>query len=274
MGENSAIGWTTHTFNIAWGCTEIGPGCDNCYAREFANRYGYKWGTGAPRRYFGDKHWSEPLKWDRRAKETGETIRVFCSSMADILDNEVEDSHRERLWELIEATPNLTWQLLTKRIGNAKKMMPNAWVRNGLPKWVHFGITVVNQEEAARDIPKLLDYQGLLWLSIEPQLARINLAKWLGDGGDMPGYNPSISWVVDGGESGAVSKVRPFDIGWARSILKECRTYNVPCFIKQMGARTFMDPADGPPLLRTFSHEDAANPEKWPEDLRVQCFPE
>lgn len=60
----------------------------NCYAESFSRRVGQEvWGTDAPRRFFGDKHWNEPLKWNRDAlKEFGRPARVFCASMADVFE--------------------------------------------------------------------------------------------------------------------------------------------------------------------------------------------
>lgn len=269
MGEFSKISWTDATFNFAWGCTEVGPRCDNCHAREFAKRYGYGWGQGIPRRFFGDKHWNEPLKWNEKAKREGKKKKVFCASMADWADNEVGQEHRDRLFALIRRTDWLVWQLLTKRVGNARKTLPVDWDDGYENVW--FGITVVNQEEANRDIPKLLDIPARLrWLSIEPQLGLIDLtALFLLS--DIE--HQSIDWIIYGGESGPLEKVRPFKIDWARDGIRQCRDAEVACFINQMGARTFMEPKDGAPLLRTFSHADAANPEKWPEDIRIQEFP-
>src|SRR3990167_7551738 len=143
MGTTTAIAWTHSTFNPWWGCTKVSPACDACYAEAWAKRVGQKvWGAGAPRRYFGDAHWREPLKWERAAQKDGEPHRVFCASMADVFDNEVGQEHRERLWALIRSTPHLTWQLLTKRIGNALAMLPADFGPDTYPHvWV--GMTVV-----------------------------------------------------------------------------------------------------------------------------------
>src|SRR5258706_450821 len=101
MGERTDISWTDHTFNPWWGCTKVGPGCDHCYAEALALRFGTRWGVGQPRRFFGDKHWNEPRRWHKKALAVGNRRRVFCASMADVFDNEVEQEHRERLWSLI-----------------------------------------------------------------------------------------------------------------------------------------------------------------------------
>jgi protein gp37 len=223
MGANTKISWTDHTFNPWWGCTEVGPGCDNCYAREWAARFGTKWGHDAPRRFFDDKHWNEPLKWNRNAEKTGEEWRVFCASMADWADNEVEPVHRDRLWALIREAKYLTWLLLTKRVGNAKKMLPPDW-RDGYPH-VWFGITVVNQEEADRDIPKLAEIPARIrWLSVEPCLGPILIRK------EWP-----IDWAVVGGESG--DKRREMELGWLEKIVAQSRVRNIPVWVKQDSAR-------------------------------------
>src|SRR5271167_714272 len=118
MGEKTAISWTDHTFNPWWGCTRVSPGCVNCYAETFDKRVfgaeGVHWGPGKPRRTFGDKHWNEPLRWNKKAREAGVYRKVFCASMADIFDVEAPTGERERLWDLIRSTDCLIWQLLTK----------------------------------------------------------------------------------------------------------------------------------------------------------------
>lgn len=65
MGANSKIEWTHHTFNPWWGCVKVSPACDRCYAESFAKRTGNTvWGKDAPRRFFGEKYWSQPLAWN------------------------------------------------------------------------------------------------------------------------------------------------------------------------------------------------------------------
>lgn len=281
MGEVSKIAWTDATFNPWWGCTKVSPGCDNCYAERDANRYGSKvWGLHVPRRYFGDKHWQDPIRWNKKAKAAGKRMKVFCASMADILDNEVPQEVRERLWELIVECDWLDWQLLTKRIGNARAMLPHQWYGIGeLPQHVWFGISVVNQAEADRDIPKLQELTGLLWLSVEPQLGPIDLAYAAFNGCDSLQSLPGISWVVVGGESG--SKARPFELDWARSIIAQCKTAGIACFVKQLGDNPTEgilktganNEWDNLPVVRKFHARAGADPDEWPELLRVREFP-
>jgi protein gp37 len=128
VGESTSIGWCDATFNPWWGCAEVSPGCASvCYAKTFANRLGMrdlwpeKGAAGVDRdhafRFFGDARWAEPLKWARSMPaKLGRRPRVFCASMADVFEERDElDEHRDRLFDLIEATPELDWLVLTKR---------------------------------------------------------------------------------------------------------------------------------------------------------------
>lgn len=277
MGAGSKIEWTHHTFNPWWGCVKVSPACKNCYAEAFAKRTGNKvWGTTAPRRFFGANHWREPVRWDADAKRDGERRRVFCASMADVfelLDGEMGqklDAERERLWNLIDTTPNLDWLLLTKRPENIMTMVPERW-RSKLPDNIWLGTTAENQEEASWRIPELLRCPAVVrFVSAEPLLSPIDLAKWLGhDEGwhrwigrcgcdarrdpwtrceacEAAGWVPApcrgISWVIVGGESGGGS--RPFDVAWARSVIEQCKAAGTACFVKQLGAKPFGKCAD------------------------------
>lgn len=176
-------------------------------------------------------------------------LRVFCASMADVFDNEVDQGHRAQLWALIRDTPALTWQILTKRIGNVTKMLPGDWGA-GYSN-VHLGISVVTQEEVERDVPKLLATPARVrFLSVEPMLEAINVTPWIG------GREREISLVIAGGESG--TKARPMALAWVRSLRDQCREAGVAFFLKQLSqanSQTFRD-------LHTF-----------PSDLQIQEFP-
>lgn len=259
MSENSKIEWTHHTFNPWHGCTKISPGCDHCYAERDSKRFnGDKvlWGVDASRLTLSENYWKQPIKWNKRAGELGVRERVFCASMADVFDTNAPDGARDRLWSLIKATPNLDWLLLTKRIGNAKKMLPADW-NEGYPN-VWLVITVVNQIEADRDIIKLLNTPAAIrGLSIEPLLSSIILQPcWLnngcgvGDDEDMAtskcfrcsNHNNTIgcawpsqklNWVIVGGESG--KNARKMHVDWVRSLRDQCKSTKTPFFFKQWG---------------------------------------
>lgn len=246
MSAKTGIEWTDATFNPWWGCTKVSPGCDHCYAEGVASRFGTPWGARQVRRTFGEKHWNEPLHWNARAEREGRRLRVFCASMADVFDNDAPEGARERLFALIRDTPHLDWQLLTKRIGNARKMLPSDWGDGYSNVWL--GATIVNQDEADRDIPKLLATPSRIrFLSCEPLLGPVNVT-WalsnnrrhvetgLRDRGVVPSDPKQlrgIDWVIAGGESGR--RARPMHPDWARFLRAQCWGDNVPFFFKQWG---------------------------------------
>jgi protein gp37 len=228
MGRNSAIEWTHHTFNPWWGCKKVSPACKNCYAEAWAKRTGQKvWGAGANRRFFGEAHWREPLKWNDEQGSNGTRKRVFCASMADVFERRaLLNPVRSQLWNLIERTPNLDWLLLTKRPHNILYMTPweTAWPEN---VWV--GTSVENQTLAETRLPHLLAVPASVrFLSCEPLLGPLDLRSWF----DRRGYNP-IDWVIAGGESGGHS--RPMHHDWAASLLGQCQEAQVPFHFKQWG---------------------------------------
>lgn len=230
MAANSNIEWTDNTFSGWWGCTAVGPGCLHCFAEVLDKRTGgAHWGAGVPRRLASDRVWNEPHRWNRKAEADGVPLKVFASSMCDVFDNEAPHEWRTRLWETIEATPHLRWQILTKRIGNVWKMLPTRWF-GSWPAHVGIMATVVDQIEADRDIPKLLlikEAWGVSWvgLSIEPMLGPIILP-------DEFLSLTKAAWVINGGESGVGA--RHMDPDWSRALLGQCRNGKVPFFMKQM----------------------------------------
>ena len=258
MAENSTIEWTDHTFNPWEGCQKVGPGCDHCYAETRNARFGggvaVNWGPGAPRRRTSVANWAQPLKWNAQAAREGRRFRVFCASLADVFDNQVPPVWRADLYKLIGDTPHLDWLLLTKRIGNVGNMIPFGWQDFGMPANVWLGATVVDQAEAERDIPKLLDVPARVrFLSIEPMLGRIYIEdipdpaggeclkplaglRWIrGRSGRCETHRlgARIDWVICGGESG--SKARPMRAEWAQSLRDQCAAAGVPFLFKQWG---------------------------------------
>src|SRR5437016_3177894 len=193
MGSVTRIEWCDHTFNPWWGCTQVSPLCDHCYAMMLDARWHRRehWGVRAPRRTFEDAHWRQPMRWNSAAQAAGLRRRVFCASMADVFDNEVDQALRDRLWCVIRDTPQLDWVVLTKRIGNAERMLPPDW-GGGYPNvWL---IISVDQVAIERDAPRLLDIPAVVHgLSIQPQLAPVRLGP----------LAPHLQWVINGGESGA-----------------------------------------------------------------------
>lgn len=239
MAENSKIEWTDHTFNPWIGCTKVSPACDGCYAENLmANRYGrVQWGAGEDRQRTGKANWRKPIRWNKEAAMANTRPFVFCASLADVFDNEVDDLWRCDLMDLIESTPNLAWLLLTKRIGNVLKMTDPARGHRKLPRNAAIGATLPNQAEYDRDRMKLWEVKQALeplftFGSHEPLLGRIILDKYAPD------------WIITGGETDQGSfKARATDPDDFRYLRDQSRELGRAFFMKQM-TRKAPIPAD------------------------------
>jgi protein gp37 len=166
---------------------------------------------------------------------------------------------RSALWELIEQTPGLDWQLLTKRPENILAMTPAQWHKNW-PSHVWVGCTVEGSAQAYKRLPQLLEVPAAVrFVSYEPALEYVDFRPW------YAGLN-RINWLVVGGESGP--KARVFEVEWALQALQDAHG-RVPIFIKQMGSHPFWK-GERLPLI----HAKGGDPAEWAPELRVQEFPQ
>lgn len=248
--------WTPgYTFNGWWGCVEVGPECDSCYARAFAHRLGLElWGATAPRRPASESYWRQPEAWNRKAAALREQHLVFCQSMSDVLEDRRDlDPLRARLWDLIDATPNLIWLLLTKRPSKFATLTPERWRTNGWPRNVWAGCTAGTQRTADVMVPQLLQAAAgavVRFVSYEPALERVDFRRWLGTPWACPScrwsgeeaaflafdpWSPAlcpecsaeldarmerVDWIIAGSESGV--RPRPADENWIRAVRDAC----------------------------------------------------
>lgn len=302
MGANTAIEWCDHTFNPWLGCTKVSPACDHCYAESWARRTGQAALWQGERRRTSAANWRQPLRWNRAAEAAGVRRRVFCASLADVFDNQVDSSDwLEQLWTLIRATPSLDWLLLTKRPQNMRARLPEDWGRGWSNVWL--GTTVENQTEADRRIPALLSLPAKLhFLSCEPLLGPVDLTRiclvpkkpgsaragvhvdalrgryvesglaYIGDW-DINGPYPTdaaarrIGWVICGGESGPGARAMHPD--WARSLREQCAATGVPFFFKQWGEWIpVVAGDDGSRIIIT--PDDGGDELRLPEDRRFR----
>lgn len=241
--EKSNIEWCDNTFNAWEGCVKVSPGCDNCYAESLSYRWGKDcWGKDKPRIMRSEKYWKAPEKWNARAEASGVKEKVFCSSMADVFENRPDlVKPRKRLFDLIDRTPNLIWQVLTKRPKNIPVL--SDWKKN-CPDNVWIGTSAEDQTHWYQRVPILFDINAhVRFVSVEPMLGPITIQPVI------PPYVPN--WVIVGGES-AKGKHRPFDVEWARSLRDECKQACIPFFMKQVDkVRTIPDDL----MIKEFPHE-------------------
>lgn len=264
MGANTAIEWADDTFNPWWGCTKVSRGCKNCYAENVAQRFGTEWGPKAKRRVFPQRHWNEPLVWNRVAARSWDRMRrVFCGSMCDVCDERAPRDEQVRLVNLIDDTPWLFWLLLSKRPHRYYDCYPE--LIDNPRRNVGFGTSVEDQAAADARVPELLKIKGasLLWLSCEPLVGPLDLTRVRfkdGSGGlnaftgevvgrargvnGHPDFTfrtvpilPTVGWVVAGGESDdGGGEAEPCKPEWARGLRDQCVGAGVPFLWKQWGS--------------------------------------
>lgn len=231
MATNSKIEWTTHTWNPWRGCHKVSQGCKNCYMFREQTRYGRNPNTvvkAAPGTF------NAPLKW-------GEPAKVFTCSWSDWFIEEA-DQWRDEAWQIIEQTPHLTYQILTKRPERIEACLPERWLWSNIPKNIWFGISAENQDALQERWPIVQGFAhtwnpAVIFLSLEPLLGPIELNDCLLEidlwDEDHMWWTRPVDWVIVGGESGPGA--RPMHPQWARDIRDQCQQAGVAFFFKQWG---------------------------------------
>lgn len=290
MAENSNIEWTRHTWNPWTGCTKVSEGCRYCYMYREKERYrpeGEKWDalTEHQQQYYdptivlrSEGNFKKPLTWHK--KLTGQeplTERlVFTCSYSDFF-HEDADGWRPEAWEIIRKTPNLVYQILTKRPERVLDCLPSDWGEKGYPN-VWLGTTVENQQQAHNRLKLLwLWTAAVKWVSFEPLLGPIDLydipTLWTYDfvGEEVVDKELRLpfDWVIVGGESGNQSgkyRFRPCELSWLQGVVDVCQASGIPVFVKQLGTY----------LNNHFCLNDHHGRDwsYWPEALRVRQFPQ
>ena len=264
MSGKSKIEWTEQTWNPVVGCTKCSKGCDDCYAIRQAFRcaaMGIPQYQGLTVIQGGRPNWTgevrlvehkldEPLHW--RKPRT-----VFVNSMSDLFHEHLSDGDIIKVAEVMHKANWHTFQVLTKRHERMADLLNSQLQFCARDTHIWWGVSVENRKVGLPRIDHLRSADAAVrFLSVEPLLE------------DMCDLNlQGIHWVIVGGESGP--RARDFDLGWARSIVRQCREQRVPCFVKQLGTRPFEDA-----IPIKFSDYKGGNPAEWPPDLRVREFPD
>lgn len=247
MGSITGIDWCDSTFNPWIGCMKVSKGCDNCYAETLMDKRYHRvaWGqrktaTEGPsvgtRVRTSQSNWAHPRRWQREHEafyaKFGHRRRVFCSSLADVYDNQVPAQWRRDLFTMICDTPDLDWLLLTKRPENIARLTLDAYGSAEPPVNVWLGTTAEDQEAYDKRWPILRGLNPVVkFISYEPALGHLTMA----------GHHGRPDWLICGGESGP--GYRAMDQQWASSIKHECIRDGVKFFLKQMAGKQEI-PAD------------------------------
>jgi len=225
------IEWAEETWNPITGCTPISEGCQHCYARRMATRLRGRCGYPADdpfRIVYHHKKYGEPLRWKKPRL-------IFVCSMGDLFHKDVDAGYLSEIFWVMKKAKQHTFLLLTKRPENVPRH-ESWWDKN-----IWLGVSAENQQRAEERIPILLQIPAMVrFVSVEPILERVNLAKYLGERDSFTrlpqeqGCSQSLQWCIVGGESGPGA--RPMHPDWARSLRDQCQSAGVPFFFKQWGA--------------------------------------
>lgn len=247
MGAISRIAWTDATWPIVTGCTTVSPGCEHCYAERdwprLANnrRVPIYFGRPFADVQFHPERLQQPLSWRGRPR------MIFVPSMGDLFHAAIPDQAIQAVFGLMAATPQHTYQVLTKRPERLQVFLRAAdhgdagsW-REALrqfgcegvsrdlahapwpPRNIWLGVTVENRRHGVPRIDQLRQVPAAVrFLSVEPLLEDLGTL-------DLTG----IAWVIVGGESGP--HARPTHPEWVRAVRDQCARAAVPLFFKQWG---------------------------------------
>ncbi len=210
------------------GCTKVSEGCRNCYAETLVrDRMGLKlWGPNADRQ-ITKTPWQNVRVWNKQAEAQNKVAKVFLGSLMDWAeDHPALAEPRSRMFELIRQSPNLIFQLLTKRPQNIKKFLPVDWNNGWGNVWL--GTTIEDNRVAHRAAHLIESPAVVHFVSYEPAIGPLNEL-------DLT----DIEWVIYGGESGPNHRAE--DKQWARDMHTKCSDAGVAFFHKQSaGFRTEM----------------------------------
>jgi protein gp37 len=210
----SSIEWTEMTWNPTTGCNKVSAGCKFCYAEVMTRRLQAmgidKYKDGFKVRTHEDAL-NIPYLWK------GSKV-VFVNSMSDLFHPEIPLAFIQKVFEVMNNTPQHTYQVLTKRAERLYDLHHKLnWTKN-----IWMGVSVEDERVIDR-IDFLRETNALTkFLSCEPLI------------GPLRNMNlKDIDWVIVGGESGR--KARPMDELWVWDIKEQCRDQEVAFFFKQWG---------------------------------------
>lgn len=245
----TSIEWTDETWNPFRGCTKISPGCKNCYAKTFAERFrgvpGHPFEQGFDPRFVPERL-DVPLRWKKPR-------RVFVNSMSDLFHESFSNAQIAAVFGVMAAASQHTFQVLTKRpermrdwfnwireqaeelqgavgerppsghaepsacvmlairfgTGEHELLRSVAKARWPLPN-VWLGVSAEDQATADKRIPLLLGTPAAIrFVSAEPLLGPVDFTRI-----DFPGLNMPPTFRFDALAGGGGKTSTPWKIDW------------------------------------------------------------
>ena len=218
MAQKSEIEWTDATWNPVTGCTKVGPGCDNCYAERFAERWrgieGHPYEQGFDLRIWPSRL-TQPALWKKPRM-------IFVNSMSDLFHKEIERTHIDKVFDAMEAADWHVYQVLTKRSSLMRNYVRKRYNGGRVPSHIWLGVSVEDSAHKGRIEHLRQINSDARFISFEPLLGQIGEV-------DLSG----IAWAIVGGESGP--RARQMEATWATELRLACEYYDVAFFFKQWG---------------------------------------
>jgi len=224
---DTTIEWTDATWNPVAGCTVLSSGCTNCYAMRMAARLeamGVPKYSGLTRKSGRRAVWTGSIALDRKALQTPlswkKARHIFVNSMSDLFHEKVPKGFVADVWSTMQATPQHTYQILTKRpdrmaaIAGSLPTLPNVWLGTSVENGEH-----LDRIDALRQVRSVVRF-----VSFEPLLGSVAAA-------DLS----NIHWAIVGGESGP--RARLMNPRWVDEIKTASRRYGTAFFFKQWGGK-------------------------------------
>ena len=218
MAQATTIEWTDASWNPVTGCTKIGPGCDNCYAERFAERWrgisGHPYEQGFDLRLWPERL-AQPLRWKKPRM-------IFVNSMSDLFHKEVEREFIDLIFDVMEQAEWHVFQVLTKRSSLMRDFLSNRYANKLIPSHIWLGVSVEDADHTGRIRHLKQINSPARFISFEPLLGPIEKI-------DLSG----IAWAIVGGESGPRARIMKPE--WVRRIRDICARDKVAFFFKQWG---------------------------------------
>ena len=254
------IEWCDKVWNPVTGCSPVSEGCQNCYAKKFANRHKGRYGYPAVNPFQVTYHpdrLAKPYQWKKPRK-------IFVNSMGDLFHPDVDWEHIYNIMVVAENTPQHTYIILTKRPKIAEAYFKSVAERGIFVKPlknVWLGVTAETQRWLWERVDVLMRINvAVRFVSIEPILSAVDIRPYTGgivcDGcfkevphekyhhvelghpedrfPDLCGYGiqrPRIDWVIAGPETGTGK--RAYEPSWIGKIYIECERDDIPFFDKR-----------------------------------------
>lgn len=310
MGRGTKISWCTDTINFWSGCTKVSAGCAKCYAEALGTRFETlgKWGHGAPRvwhernvrllRQLNKKPLvcsvCNPIRQKVEVTKDGACVNcgskehlmrreIFCLSLGDFLDPEVDPMWLLRMLEVIMDMDQCRFLLLTKRPELFEERLKAAvncispsgqkwfawiwkWIEGEpghIPEHIAIGTSIEDRTciERAYALTKIPAHKR--FISFEPLLEKIDCAMWYHNVGDWQN-TPVPDWVIIGGESGL--NARPCNAEWIADMALQAQNAGIPVWVKQMGANSNLRYAQ----KWNLKDKKGADITEWPHYLQIQ----